>query len=247
MATLHNTALLSTNCRVDIYDVVLVLSNFPKEGHYDSAPTIVLDPAGIFHNMCHLCDSQKLNINPDLSIVLDTIDSPLEPDMSWVKGFYDGRPRMPASTGTWPQIELPRPYGTRLLSPTLVPSMKEISEVGLATLALETPVKKCQREARGSSLPSVAETSRYALPSQLQRMPQAQREDEVLENSAGAVADAPSSDDEQSYIVSAQVHKKYKLWSWANHSDEDVPDQPFEDWIEEEENRQPRKKLQQSF
>ncbi|KAL8773186.1 MAG: hypothetical protein Q9209_001862 [Squamulea sp. 1 TL-2023] len=183
--------------------------------------------------MCHFCDSQKVNINPDLSIVLDTIDSRLEPDMSWIKGFYDGKFRIPASPGTWPKIELP--------------TMKEIQEAALATLAVVTPVRTCQKEARGSPLSSVVETSSYALPSQLQWTPQAQQEDEMLEHSATAMADAPSSDDEQSYTMSAKVPKKHKLWGWANDSKEDVPDQASEDQIEEEENQQPRKKSRQSY
>ena len=47
--------------------------------------------------------------------------------------------------------------------------------------------------------------------------------------------------------MSVQVQKKHKLWSWANSPDKPLPDQSFEEWLEEEDKQQPRKKLRLSF
>ncbi|KAL8936624.1 MAG: hypothetical protein Q9211_004098 [Gyalolechia sp. 1 TL-2023] len=96
-----------------------------------------LDSAGIFHHICHYCDSQKLNIKPDLSAILDDADGAGEPDMSWITGF--------------PKKKRSKSLSPTQYSPIYLPTIAEIGEyddadaahdVDISTLALQTPAKK---------------------------------------------------------------------------------------------------------
>ncbi|KAL8927841.1 MAG: hypothetical protein Q9172_001214 [Xanthocarpia lactea] len=194
-----------------------------------------LDPAGIFHRVCHFCDSQQRSIDPDLSVVIGTFDCSVEPDMSWIKGFYDGKPRKPAAPDAQPKIELP---------PIL-----EVNEIEATTLVSERPVKACPREQHRVPLPRGIEVAGQPVPPQLQWTPKAPRKEELLDYMRGAALEIPSSDEEQSYIMSAKGQKKHKHWTWPNTpKHEALPGQAFEDGLEEEEeDQQPRKKLRRSL
>lgn len=149
--------------------------------------------------------------------------------MSWIKGFYNGKPKKPALPKASPKIEL-------------LPPIQEDKEVDLTTFERETPVKKPAKEQRRVRIDTSIEVSEYSMPPQLQWTPKAQRGEDVLESMHDEL---PGFDEEQNgYILSAKVQK---LWSWANSPDKDLPDQSFEDWLEEEEKQQPRKKLRLSF
>lgn len=175
-----------------------------------------LDPAGIFHHICHFCDAQKPNINPDLTFILSTIDCQSEPDMSWIKGFYNGKPKKPAFPKVSPNIEL-------------LPPIQEDNEVDLPSWDRETPVKKRAGEQRRVRLDTSVEVSGYSMPPQLQWTPKAQRAEDGLESMHGELLE--SDEEQNSYIMSAQVQKKHKLWSWANSPETALPDQSFEDWL----------------
>ncbi|KAL8679825.1 MAG: hypothetical protein Q9186_003941 [Xanthomendoza sp. 1 TL-2023] len=191
-----------------------------------------LDRAGIFHRICHLCDSQQTSISPDLSVVLDTIETRVEPDMSWIKGFYSEKRKNPRSPNAWPEIHLP--------------PIQEVNAIDLSTLALETPIKKRPRERRRMPMPSSIELFGCTAPPRLQWTPKAQRDEEVLEYMHEAISDLPSSDDENDGIVSVKVQKKHKISTWANSPEKPLPDQSFEEWIEEEE-LMPRKRLRHAL
>ena len=154
--------------------------------------------------------------------------------MGWIKGFYDGKPRKPAAPDAQPKIELP--------------PIPEVNEIEGTTLASEKPVKACPREQRRVPLPLGIEVAGYPVPPQLQWTPKAPRKDELLDYMRGAALEIPSSDEEQSYIMSGKGQKKHKLRSWPNSPEpEALPDQAFEDGLEEEGNQQPRKKLRRSL
>ncbi|KAL8938940.1 MAG: hypothetical protein Q9216_003626 [Gyalolechia sp. 2 TL-2023] len=96
-----------------------------------------LDTAGVFHHVCHSCDSQKLDIKPDLSELLDSTDTSAGPDLSWIEGFPNRkRPKSPSSIK---------------YRPIYLPTIEEIGEyddadaaeeIDISTLALQTPAKK---------------------------------------------------------------------------------------------------------
>ncbi|KAL9005302.1 MAG: hypothetical protein Q9188_001928 [Gyalolechia gomerana] len=96
-----------------------------------------LDTAGIFHHVCHFCDSQKLNIQPDLSELLDYANANAEPDLSWIKGF--------------PKKKRAKSLSPPNYSPIYLPTIEEIGgyhtadaakDVDISTLALQTPAKR---------------------------------------------------------------------------------------------------------
>ncbi|KAI4226038.1 MAG: hypothetical protein L6R36_003484 [Xanthoria steineri] len=206
-----------------------------------------LDPAGIFHHICHPCDSQKPSTNPDLTFILRTIDCSQEPDMSWIKGFYNGKRKKPAKLKASPSnIDV------------LPPIQEDEEDVVPASLDLATPVKKRSGEQRRVRIDTRIEVSGYPVPAQLQWTPQAQRQKHIPNDTLDAPSHEPLSDDEEEQdrgITSAQAQTKHKLCSWANNSpdtDTATPDQSFEDWLEEEEEeqqqqQQPRKKLRLSY
>ncbi|KAL8857274.1 MAG: hypothetical protein Q9178_006200 [Gyalolechia marmorata] len=186
------------------------------------------------HLRCCSCALKQRGIDPDLSAVLGTIDCSVEPDMGWIKGFYDGRPRKPAAPDVQPKIELP---------PIL-----EVNEIEATTLVSKRPVKACPREQRRVPFPLGIEVAGHPVPPQLQWTPKAPRKEELLDYMRGAALEIPSSDEEQSYFMSAKGQKKHKHWSWPNSPEhEALPDQAFEDGFEEEEDQQPRKKLRRSL
>ncbi|KAL8803490.1 MAG: hypothetical protein Q9200_006192 [Gallowayella weberi] len=196
-----------------------------------------LDRAGIFHRVCHFCDSQKRSINPDLSVVLNTHEARVVPDMSWIKGFYGGKRKKPTSPSARPEIQLPA---------IQLPPIQEVNEVDLSTLPCETPKKKRPRERARMLMPSNIEVFGCTAPPQLQWTPKGQRHEEVLEYMHDAVSSLSSSDEEENGILSAKVQKKHKIWSWANSPEKRLPDQSFEEWVAEEE-MTPRKKLRHAL
>ncbi|KAL8912450.1 MAG: hypothetical protein Q9171_002543 [Xanthocarpia ochracea] len=151
----------------------------------------------IFHHVCHFCDSQQRGIDPDLSVVLGTIGCSVEPDMGWIKDFYDDKPRKPAAPDAQPKIGLP---------PIL-----EVNEIEATTLVSERPVKACSREQRRVPITLGIEVAGQPVPPQLQWTPKARRKEELLDYMRGAALEIPSSDEEQSYIMSAKGQKKHKL------------------------------------
>ncbi|CAL8576931.1 hypothetical protein XPA_002793 [Xanthoria parietina] len=206
-----------------------------------------LDPAGIFHHICHPCGSQKPSTNPDLTFILGTIDCRQEPDMSWIKGFYKGKRKKPAKLKASPSnIEV------------LPPIQEDEEDAVSASSDLVTPVKKRAGEQRRVRVGASIEVSGYPVPDQLQWTPQSQRQKHMPTDTLDAPHEQLSDDGEEEQdrgITSAQAQTKHKLWSWANNSPDTgtaTPDQSFEDWLEEEEEEeqqqhQPRKKLRLSY
>lgn len=99
-----------------------------------------LDTAGIFHQICQFCDSQKSNIKPDLSFILDSIDTYGEPSLP---GFD--------------KIKRPKTPPTTEYSPIRLPTIEEVknskvagtpSELDLGSLELQTPAAKRSRVGR---------------------------------------------------------------------------------------------------
>ncbi|KAL9597787.1 MAG: hypothetical protein Q9219_004914 [cf. Caloplaca sp. 3 TL-2023] len=94
-----------------------------------------LDAAGVFHRVCHACDSQKLKFKPGQSLLTDASN---EPDLSWMKAL--------------PKRKIPNSSPQTRYSPIQLPTIEEVAgnkqndvgEVRFSGLALETPVKQRQ-------------------------------------------------------------------------------------------------------
>ncbi|KAL8994516.1 MAG: hypothetical protein Q9169_005545, partial [Polycauliona sp. 2 TL-2023] len=125
-----------------------------------------LDPAGIFHQICHFCDSQKRFIKPDLTFILNKIETREEPDMSWIKGFYDGNRKRPALPKPSPAIDL-------------LPPIQEDREVDVATLDHETPAKKRLGDQRHVRVCQGIEVAGHSGSPQLQWTPKAKARQEA--------------------------------------------------------------------
>ncbi|KAL8729460.1 MAG: hypothetical protein Q9166_004708 [cf. Caloplaca sp. 2 TL-2023] len=220
-----------------------------------------LDPAGIFHHVCHSCDSKKGSINPDLNVVLDKIDTHIEPDISRIKGFTKGKAKQPRSLqNPWPEIQLPSiqevKEGVLATSAPETPSKKlpeiqlspihEVKGIKPATSAPETPAKKRPRGQLRTPILSGIDVSGRPAPPLLQWTPTAQREEEVLEYLHDAVPYVTSSDEERDFTISVRAQKKRKIWAWANSPEKAMPDQDFEDWVEEDAQLHARKKPRRS-
>ncbi|KAL8668752.1 MAG: hypothetical protein Q9168_006630 [Polycauliona sp. 1 TL-2023] len=189
-----------------------------------------LDPAGIFHEICHFCDSQKHNLNIDFTSILGTIGQREEPDMSWIKGFYDGKRKKPAIPKPSPRIEL-------------LPPIQEDREVDLATFDEQTPIKNRVAEQRRIRVSPRNDITGHARTPQLQWTPRSKSQREADRFDSESLSEV----EDYGYTVMMDTQKKHKLWSWANSPEGTLPDQSFEDWLEEEEKQQPRKKLRLSF
>ncbi|KAL8656853.1 MAG: hypothetical protein Q9226_002502 [Calogaya cf. arnoldii] len=166
--------------------------------------------------------------------------------MSWIKGFYDGKREKPALSTASPKIDVSPPIQEyKEVDPEKLDRETPGRKRSGATLERETPVKKRSGEQRRVRIDTGIELSGYSAQPQLQwtpLTPKAQRKEEVQ--------DAYFESDEESSGYSmedAKVQKKHKLESWANSPDGGLPDQSFEEWLEEEEKQQPRKKLRLSY
>ncbi|KAL8808315.1 MAG: hypothetical protein Q9182_000135 [Xanthomendoza sp. 2 TL-2023] len=192
--------------------------------------------------------TMKLSIKPDLSVVLNTLEARVEPDMSWIKGFYGEKCKKPRLPAALPEILLPAIQIPAIQLPATqlpaiqLPPIQEVEAVDLSTLSFETPKKKRPREQPRMLMPSSIELFGYTAPPRLQWTPKGQRDEEVLEYMHDAVTDLPSSEDEKDGVMSVKMQKKHKIWNWANSPEKPLPDQSFEEWVEDEE-RIPRKKL----
>ncbi|KAL9631187.1 MAG: hypothetical protein Q9204_004351 [Flavoplaca sp. TL-2023a] len=180
------------------------------------------------------CALKKPSIKPDLSFILGVLDHRKEPDMSWIKGFYNGKRKKPASLRASSKIEL-------------LPPIRETKELEPATPAKEAPVVARPGDRRLVRPSPEFEVSGYPVATQLQRTPATHQQGTQLEAIPDTLSEPPFDEEENSSVMSAQVQKKHKLWSWANSPNKPLPDQSFEEWLEEEEEQQPRKKLRLSF
>ncbi|KAL8899500.1 MAG: hypothetical protein Q9192_001547, partial [Flavoplaca navasiana] len=114
------------------------------------------------HLRCCSCALKKPSINPDLSFILGVLDHREEPDMSWIKGFYDGKRKKPASLRASSKIEL-------------LPPIQETKELEPATPAKEAPVVARPGDRRRVRLSPEFEVSGYPVAAQLQRTPATHR------------------------------------------------------------------------
>lgn len=195
---IQRNTLYSMRCHVAIYDGESSPSGRPQLNYTHQAAIAYmcfscscalkyLDATGIFHEICQACDAHNISIVPDLSVVLDTIDTSVEPDLSWIPGF---RPQKRKSTGNpsprlpkQQKIDLPATKQPRTPSSQpskhvdiVLPTIDEIPEFD--NLALQTPSTK--RKRRGAQSPEWIIEERPA-PSPFQWTPKAQRIQDVID------------------------------------------------------------------
>ncbi|KAL8854283.1 MAG: hypothetical protein Q9221_000997 [Calogaya cf. arnoldii] len=171
--------------------------------------------------------------------------------MSWIKGFYDGKRKKPSLSKTSPHMIdlLPPIQEYKAFDPEKLHRETPVRKRSGASLERETPVKKRSAEQRRVKIHTGIEVSGYSVQPQLQwtpLTPKTQRKEEVHESEHDS--DLESDEEFSGYSMQeTKVQKKHKLESWANSPDGDLPDQSFEEWLEEEEKQQPRKKLRLSY
>ncbi|KAL8738397.1 MAG: hypothetical protein Q9181_000819 [Wetmoreana brouardii] len=145
-----------------------------------------LDPASIFQETCQACDIRKCSTEPDLSSVLSSIDSSIEPDMSWIPNFRPKKRKSLGNPSPRPsksvKIDLPKTEQPRTSSPQrrgdqeiFLPAIDEVPEYDNYP---QTPGTK--RKRRGLQ-PSEYVILDSPAPAPFQWTPQPQPMDDVID------------------------------------------------------------------
>ncbi|KAL8714264.1 MAG: hypothetical protein Q9225_006623 [Loekoesia sp. 1 TL-2023] len=221
----------------------------------DSADANLKDP------LCSHC-KEMLNLNPDLSIVLDSLKVSSEPDLPWIPGFPKKKPS---------KSPTPTKY-----SPIRLPTIEEISvennidiaqDVDLGTLALQTPAKRRKIDHQ-APYTSNAQISGSPTLDQFQWTPIAQRKEDIINTFDNEIIPEEDSDDDGDVAEtqaesaspkprSAIREKKDRLLDWerrAKRTSSDFTNDEFEfrergpsfqEFLEEE--KRVRKKARYDF
>ncbi|KAI4117798.1 MAG: hypothetical protein LQ338_007496 [Usnochroma carphineum] len=220
-----------------------------------------VDPAGIFHRVCQSCDARRLNLEPDLSFVLDNLDTAgAEP----LPGF--GEMKLPKTPTRHSPIHLPTieecryddepapATPSKLNLDTLAlqtPAAKRAtpSKLNLDALALQTPAAKRRKLDLRGPYPSNIVLYGSPAPDRYQWTPKAQRTEDIIDAFENAmIPKEPSDDDsgdEQAEPRSVKRAKKARFRRWAarakrksgdliDDGEEEENGLTFEEFVEEE-------------